>query len=242
MVSQKARRRQGTQAPGRRRRHHWGRWVLGGVAGLVVLVVPAAGLAIKLQPSPPPLALPAAGIRAPAGPLAGTWTVAAGSVAGFRVRESAAGLGNDTVGRTRAVSGTLVVAGSRVTRATLRIGLAALRVNGKVQPQFVTSLGVRAFPGATFTLTRPVALPAGFSSGRTVHSAAAGRLTLHGVTRPVTVTFSARRDGRTLAAVARIGVPFSRWHITGPRGYGFLGSLASNGTAEMLLILHRQPA
>ncbi len=248
MASQTARSRQGGQVPGRqggqvpdrRRRHHWGRWLLGGLAGLIMLVVAVAGLAITLAPSPAPLALPAAGVSAPAGPLAGTWTVAAGSVAGFRVRESAAGMGNDTVGRTRAITGTVVIAGGRVTAADLRIGLAALRVNGKVQPQFVTSLGVRSYPDATFTLTRPVALPASFSSGRPFRSAAAGRLTLHGTTRPVTVALSARRDGRTLAAVATIGVPFSRWHITGPRGYGFLGSLASNGTAEMLLILDRR--
>ena len=240
MVSQAARSKPGGYAPGRPRRRHWGRWLLGSLAGLLVLVVAAAGLAIKLAPAPPPLTLPPATVSTPAGPLAGTWTVAAGSVAGFRVRESAAGLGNDTAGRTRAISGTLVVAGGRVTRATLHIGLAALRVNGKVQPQFVTSLGVRTFPDATFTLTRPVALPAGFSSGRTFHGAAAGRLTLHGVTRPVTVTLSARRDGRTRAAVATITVPFSRWRITGPRGYGFLGSLASKGTAEMLLLLDRR--
>ncbi len=239
MVSQAARSRTGGYAPGRRHRRHWGRWLLGSVAVLLVLLVAAAGLASKLAPSPAPLSLPS-GVSAPAGPLAGTWTVAAGSLAGFRVRESAAGLGNDTVGRTSAIAGTVAVTGDRVTQARLRIGLAALRVNGKVQPQFVTSLGVRAFPAAVFTLTRPVALPAGFSSGRTVHATAAGRLTLHGVTRPVTVTFSARRDGRTLAAVATIPVAFSRWHIKGPRGYGFLGSLASNGTAEMLLILGRR--
>ena len=240
MVSQKARSRQGTQIPGGRRRHRWGRWVLGGVAGLIVLVVVATGLVIKLAPSPAPLTLPSTGSSAPAGPLAGTWTVAAGSVAGFRVRESAAGMGNDTVGRTRAITGTVAVAGGRVTAASLRINLAALRVNGKVQPQFVTSLGVRAFPDAAFTLTRPVALPAGFSSGRTFRSAAAGRLTLRGVTRPVTVTFTARRDGRALAAVAAIPVAFSRWDIKGPRGFGFLGSLASHGTAEMLLLLDRR--
>ena len=42
------------------RRRHWLRWVLGGVLTLIVLIVVAAVVVIKLQPSQPPLALPAA--------------------------------------------------------------------------------------------------------------------------------------------------------------------------------------
>ena len=48
------------------RRHHWWRWAIAGVAALVVLVVLAAGLFIKLQPSPAPLALPMGAASAPA--------------------------------------------------------------------------------------------------------------------------------------------------------------------------------
>jgi len=54
------------------------------------------------------------------------------------------------------------------------------------------------------------------------------------------VTLSARRDGAAIEAAGSLPVAFSDFRIAGPRGYGFLGSLASNGTAEFLLILRPQ--
>jgi polyisoprenoid-binding protein YceI len=220
------------------RRHHWWRWALAGVAALVVLVVLAAGLFIKLQPSPAPLALPTAA-RAPAGPLDGTWAAAAGSVAGFRVRESAFGISNDTVGRTSAVTGTIVISGDRVTSGAFRIGLTSMKVGGKAQPQFAESLGTSKDPVATVTLTRRVTLNAAFASGATVTERVTGRLAMHGISRPVLVTVSGRRDGSSLQVAGSIPVAFSRWDIRGPQSFGFIASLASSGIAEFLLVLHR---
>src|ERR1700761_1932819 len=99
------------------RRRHWLRWALGSLLALVILLVGAAVAVIKLQPSQPPLALPGGAVAAPAGPLDGVWQVTAGSVAGFRVRESLLGIGNDVTGRTGAVTGTAVVRGGQVARA-----------------------------------------------------------------------------------------------------------------------------
>lgn len=221
------------------RRHRWWRWALASVAAVVVLVVLAAGLFIKLQPSPAPLALPTAAAIAPAGPLDGTWVAAAGSVAGFRVRESAFGMSNDTVGRTSAVTGTIVISGDRVTSGAFRIGLTSVKVGGKAQPQFAESLGTGKDPVATVTLTPPVTLPAAFASGATVTERVTGRLAMHGLSRPVIVTLSGRRDGSALQVAGSIPVVFSRWDIRGPRSFGFIASLASTGLAEFLLILHR---
>ena len=219
-----------------RRRHRW-RWILGGVLALVVLAVAATGAVVTLTPGPAPLALPK-DAAAPSGPLDGTWRVAAGSVAGFRVRETVIGFSNDVTGRTGDVTGTAVMAGAAVSSATFRVSLAAITVAGKTrQPQLVKSLGVTAHPYATITLTRPVPLPAAFSAGAVVTRTAAAALTLNGTTRPVTVTLSARRDGTAIEAAGSLPVAFSGFGITGPGGYGFLGSLASDGTAEFLLIL-----
>ena len=219
-----------------RRRHRW-RWILGGVATVVVLAVAATGTVVTLTPGPAPLALPK-DAAAPSGPLDGTWRVAAGSVAGFRVRETVIGFSNDLTGRTGDVTGTVTVAGAEVSRATFRVSLAAITVDGKTrQPQLVKSLGVTAHPVATITLTRPVPLPAAFPAGAAVTRTAAATLTLNGTTRPVTVTLSARRDGTAIEAAGSLPVAFSGFGITGPSGYGVLGSLASGGTAEFLLIL-----
>jgi polyisoprenoid-binding protein YceI len=221
------------------RKRHWGRWVAAGVVGLVVLLVLAIGLFIKLQPTPAPLGLPGGAASAPAGRLDGTWDVAAGSLAGFRVQETALGFSNDTVGRTSAVTGTLVVSGGRLTSAAIRVDLTAVKVGGKAQPQFAQSLGTQRYPVATFILAHPVTLSPAFASGATISVTATGRLELNGASRQVTFTVSGRRDGSALQVAGSIPITFSAWDIKGPSGYAFLASLANHGVAEFLLVLHR---
>jgi polyisoprenoid-binding protein YceI len=224
-------------SPPRRRR--WWRWSLLSAGALIALVFAAAALLVKLPPDPLPLALPAARASAPAGPLGGTWAVGPGSVAGFRVRETALGFSNDVVGRTSSVTGTLAISGGQVTRASFRIDLTTIKENGKSQPQFATSLATRAYPVATVILTRPVTLGSGLATGATITITATGQLTMRGVSRPVTIVISCRRDGATLQAAGSIPVAFSGWGIREPAGFGPFGSLADHGTAEFLLVLQR---
>jgi polyisoprenoid-binding protein YceI len=207
---------------------------------LVVIAVGGTAIFVRSQPSAAPLTLPSGPAGPPAGPADGTWGVTAGSVAGFRVRESALGFGNDVTGRTTAVTGTAVIAGGRVTGAVFRVGLTGIRVGGKPSPQFAASLDTPAYPDATITLAGPVPLPAGFGTGRTVTAEFPGQLTLRGITRPVTITVSARRDGTTVEAAGSLQVASARWDITLPAGFGVLGGLSSEATAEFLLILHRR--
>lgn len=221
-----------------RHRHHWLRWILTGIVVLVVLVVAAVAAAIKLQPTPAPLALPASA-AAPVGPLDGTWQVTSGSVAGFRIQQTVIGLTSDVVGRTEDITGTVVIAGGQVTEASLRINLLALTSAGKPAPQFGISLDTQHHPDATVGLARPVTLADSFASGATTTVTPAGQLTLHGVTRTVTAQLSARRDAANVQVAGSIPVTFADWGIAGPKGYGMLGSLADHGVAEFLLVLHR---
>src|SRR5450631_1548576 len=176
------------------RKHHWWRWVVAFGIAVIILVVVAIGAFIK-QPGPSPLVLPKAAANTPVGPLNGAWDVTAGSSAGFRVQESAVGLSNDTVGRTNVVTGTIAVSDMRITAATFRIDLVTIKVGGKAQPQFATSLGTQRDPSATFTLAHPMALSSAFSSGVTIHGTATGQLAMHGTSRLVTITITGRRDG-----------------------------------------------
>jgi polyisoprenoid-binding protein YceI len=225
---------------GHGRRRRWWQWLLVGLVVLVVIGVGGAAIFVKSQPSAVPLALPSAAGRPPTGSADGTWDVAAGSVVGFRIRETALGFGNDVTGRTTAVTGTVVITGSRVTSAVFRIGLSAITVGGKPEPQFAVSLDTAAYPDATITLAGPARLPAGFADGQTVTAAFPGELTLRGVTRPVTITLSARRDGAAVESAGSLPVASGRWGITLPAGFGFLGGLSSQATAEFLLVLHRR--
>ena len=224
----------------RPRKRHWWQWILASMIVLVVVVAAAIGLFIKLQPAPSPLALPTTAARPPAGPVDGTWDVAAGSVAGFRVQESFAGFTNAVVGRTNAVSGTITVASSQVTWATFHVDLTTIKVGGKSQPQFAKSLDTQDHPDATFTLTQPVTLSPAYTSGSAITTTATGQLTMRGASHLVTFTISARRDGALLQAAGSIPITFSRWDIYRPQGYGSVASLADHGIAEFLLVLHRQ--
>jgi polyisoprenoid-binding protein YceI len=225
--------------PGRPpRKRHWWRWILAGVLILAVLVVLAGALALKFQASASPLVLPGGPVAAPAGPVNGTWATAAGSVAGFRVRESALGMSGDVTGRTHAVTGTTMISGGQITGAVFHIDLASITIAGKTQSQFTQSLDTKAHPSATITLARPITLPPAFTSGTTITMRVPGRLTLRGITRLVTMTLSARRDGSALQAAGSIPITLSQWGITEPASYGVVGSLASHGTAEFLLVLH----
>ncbi|MGC9963616.1 MAG: YceI family protein [Acidimicrobiales bacterium] len=232
-VSSRARRR----SP---RAHPWRRRILLGVVVLVALAVVAVGLVVKLAPTPAVLALPTTPAGTPVGALQGTWSVSAGSVAGYRVQETFFGLSNFAVGRTTAVAGTLGIAGNEVVSAVFRIDLAALTASGKRQPQVASSLETAVYPDATFRLTEPMTLSIGFSSGKTMTATATGDLAMRGISRPVSLTISGRRDGEVLQAVGSIPVVFADWGIKGPAGFGWFGSLADHGVAEFSVVLRRQ--
>jgi polyisoprenoid-binding protein YceI len=221
------------------KKRHWWRRVLAAAAALAVVMVGVVVLYVKEEASAPPLTLPAGAVYPPSGPLGGTWHVVAGSVAGFRVKQTVLGISNYIGGQTSAVTGTIVLSGDQVISATLHVQLTAIRVSGKTQPQLSTSLGTSRHPVATFTLSAPVTLSRTFAAGGTTTVRATGHLAMNGITRLATVMLSARRDGTMLQAAGAIPVSFARWAIEQPAGFGFLGSLASHGDAEFSLVLHR---
>jgi polyisoprenoid-binding protein YceI len=221
------------------RKRHWLRWILAGAAALVVLILGVVAVAVKLQPTPAPLALPG-NPTAPVGQVDGAYRAGSGSVAGFRIKQTVIGLKSDVVGRTKDITGTVTIVDGRVTAADLRIGLLALTSgNGKPAPQFGTGLDTRRYPDATVGLARPATLDPAFTSGATVTVAAAGTLTLHGVARTVTARLSIRRSGAGIDVAGTVPVALADYGIARPTGYGAFGSLADHGVAEFLLVLRR---
>jgi|HubBroStandDraft_3_1064219.scaffolds.fasta_scaffold104897_2 hypothetical protein len=218
---------------------HWWPW-LAGAAGLLTLAVMVASVWFVMVPAAPAaLALPRTAAAAPAGPVSGTWIVGQGSLAGFRVRASAMFLGNDVVGLTSAVNGSLSISGNWVTAARFSVGLADLTVNGKAQPQLAQSLRTQQHPTASFKLTQVVTLTRAFTAGRVVTRRILGWLSMNGTMCAVTVTITARRDGNAIQIAGSIPVEFAYWGIAAPPGAGILGSLADSGVADFRLVLHR---
>lgn len=222
---------------GRTRRRRW--WILGiATAALLGLLGVAMAFVVR-QPAAAPLALPPAGSTPVLGPLPAQWRVASGSVAGFRIEQTFLGATGEVTGRTEGVTGSMTTTGNRIDSVEVTIDLLRLTSGGKKPaPQFAISLETERYPQATVRLTEPIALDAAFTNGATTSLAAVGELTLHGVTRPVTTSVTARRDAAGIAVTGSIPVSFADWRIEEPQGYGGFGSLADHGTAEFLLVLH----
>src|ERR1700731_2511897 len=121
---------------------HWLRWLLAGLAGLVVLA--AAGpfvyihffnstpAALSLSPGNTTSASTGGSTSASTdgststGPVAGTWTVGSGSIVGYRVNEVLLGQNAAAVDRTSDVTGHLTIAGSTVTAAAFSVPMASV--------------------------------------------------------------------------------------------------------------------
>jgi polyisoprenoid-binding protein YceI len=217
--------------------------------GIVYFVVFAGSSPQKLALSSPTPST-SGGTAAPSSTLGpGTWSVSAGSQAGYRVREQLASLPapSDAVGRTSAVTGTLTLAqtasGYSVTAASVTVDVSKLSSDKPMRDQRIHSQGLQSdrYPTATFQLATPIALPAEAASGQTIHVSAIGALTLHGVTKTVTIPIDARLTGSKIELVGSITFPFSQFGMTPPSIGGFV-TVQNNATMEFQVVLAQQGA
>jgi polyisoprenoid-binding protein YceI len=227
------------QRPVVARSRHWWRWAAGTVGGLLLIGVVAALVFLHffIGPAAAPLTLPPpiTTTAATAGStIDGTWTVEKGSLAGYRVDESFLWQRDSVVGRTSAVTGQVVIADAEASSASFRVDLTTVKANGKTQPQFAGILGTASYRYATFTLTAPIVPVADPAVDKTFTTKATGLLSIHGVTRPVTVGLNVRYSGSVLEEAGSIPVVFSDWNIKAP-GY----PLQNHGVVEFLLVMQQ---
>lgn len=177
-------------------------------------------------------------------PGPGTWTIASGSLAGYRVREQLASLPapSDAVGRTSAITGTFTLtqstSGYSVTAASFTVDVGKLTSDQARRDQRIHSQGLESdrYPTATFQLSTPIALPATAAAGQTIKVSATGVLTIHGVSKTVTIPIDARLSGSQIELVGSIAFPFSDFGMTPPSIGGFV-SVQPNATMEFQLNL-----
>ena len=171
--------------------------------------------------------------------VAGTWSVVAAE-AGYRVREQLANLPaeSDAVGRTKDVTGsiTLVAAGdgAQLTEGSLTVDTTTIVSDEDRRDNRLRTEGLEtdAFPTATFTITAPVDIPAAAVAGTATDVSLVGDLTLHGVTRSVTIPAQARLADGQVQVVGSIVFPLADFEITAPNVGGFIISIADEGTLE----------
>jgi len=223
-------------APTRRSRR-WKRWLIAGIVAAVVLVVggPFVYFHFIEGPAPARFKLSQAKPTAAAVPLAGTWTVASGSQAGYRVQETLFGQSHTAVGRTTAVTGQLTATATEVTSTTVTVDMTQINSDSSQRDgQFQGRIMDTAqFPTAKFTLTTPINFGTTPTPGATVTETAAGTLILHGTTHSVLVPVSARQSGATIQVTGSIPVMFSDYNINNPSGGP--ASVGNAGTVEFLL-------
>jgi polyisoprenoid-binding protein YceI len=95
-------------------------------------------------------------------------------------------------------------------------------------------MDVATYPSGTFTLTRAIDLAPLPAVGAVGTYAAAGNLTLHGQTRPVTFSLQAERTASGIEVAGSIPVLFSRWDIPNPSFTGFV-TTQNHGILEFKL-------
>ena len=190
---------------------------------------------------------PAAPASASAGgSLDGTWKVDtsvgsfsdfSGSFVGYRVNENLANVGSTTaVGRTPKVSGSLTFAGATVTAVKITADLTTLQSDrsmrdGQLHQQ---ALQTDQFPTATFELTTPIQLPSTPVDGQALSVTAQGRLTLHGVTKDVSIPLQAKLAGNVVTVVGSLKIQFADYAINPPQSMMVL-SVDSSGVMELQL-------
>jgi polyisoprenoid-binding protein YceI len=168
--------------------------------------------------------------------LDGTWNVASGSVAGYRIKETLFGQSNTAVGRTSTITGSITLTGTSVTEARFSVDMTTVKSDqSQRDDQFQGRImDTATFPTATFVLSQPIALGSIPATGTIVTETATGKLTLHGTTKVVTFQLQARHTGSTTISVSgSIPVTFADYGISNPSGGP--ATTSSSGALEFLL-------
>ena len=216
-------------------------------AAVVVLGAFVAAYVLFFTPdSPKKLTLSKGTAPAALGELTGAWQVITGSEAGYRVREKLAQLPaqSDAVGRTTGMTGSLTVeqsgSGMRVQTASFEADLTGLKSDEQRRDNRIRTMGIETdrFPKASFALASPAQVPQDLSSGKQVTVPVTGDLTLHGVTKRVTIPLAVAARGSTFEVVGSYAFPMSDFSITPPSVQPFV-SVEPNATLEFRLVLGR---
>jgi polyisoprenoid-binding protein YceI len=227
--------------------------VLAALATVVVAGFVAVYLVVFGDDSPERLALTEPSDRPAASPtgetpanFAGRWVAAEGSEAGYRVREKLANLPaqSDAVGRTAAVTGGMTVAagGDGLVARDLRmeVDLTQLRSDETRRDNRIRTQGLESnrFPRATFASTGDIAVPDSAATGQAFDATVEGDLTLHGVTRRVTIPVKGQMVGDAAEVVGSLQFPMSMFDIDPPNIGGFV-TVEPNATLEFKIVLKK---
>ena len=176
----------------------------------------------------------------------GRWAVQEGSEAGYRVREKLARLPapSDAVGRTNKVTGDLVVAGQlgsyTVSDINIEVDMTSLTSDSPRRDNALRERGLETdrFPTATFVSPGLRELPSDIRPGQPVDLMLDGELTIHGVTRNVSIPVEAKFDSRAIEVVGSLTIPMADFDIQPPNVANIV-TVEPTGTLEFRLLLEK---
>lgn len=209
--------------------------LVAGGSGLIVVIAALVAAYFLLFPtsSPKKFAVTAPSAAAGAddaaasasdGSPSGTWAIASGSKAGYRIREKLAFLSaqNDAVGRTSAITGSAALGTSgkavTVTSAAFKIDVSTLASDKGMRDQRIHEIGLESdrFPTATFKLSEPMTLPQEAANGKVLKVPATGVFTIHGTSRTETVPLQLSLTSTALQAVGSLTFPWGDFGMSAP--------------------------
>lgn len=172
--------------------------------------------------------------------IVGTWSVPddGSSFAGYRVVEELGGIGTQTaVGRSTDVTGTLVFDGKAVAAVEIEVDMTQLTSDDSRRDRTLRNQGIEwgTYPTATFSLTEPIPIEVVPDEGVPLTLPATGNLTLHGVSREVTIELEGQRVGDRLAIVGSLPIEFADYEIPTPTSF-LVVSIEDRGIMEFQLI------
>lgn len=238
-------------------RSHRNRNILIGVVAIAAIAAVAAGgyglWYILVGPSSPasvisgPPAIPAGAAVAAPTSLDGTWNVATGlgsmdngtaSFVGYRVQEQLVGVGGHTaVGRTTKLTGSMTLTGAVVDNVQITADVTALASDNDQRDNQLRrqALQTDTFPTAMFKTIQPIDLGTLPADGTSVSVNATGALSIHGVTKTVTIALQAVRQGGLIAITGSLPIIFSDYSMQKPNSFSVL-SVDDHGTMELHLL------
>ena len=183
--------------------------------------------------------------------ISGVWSVdtsigefsfedSTGTFIGFRVEEELSSIGSTTaVGRTPEVDGTLTIEGTTVTAVVVEADLTAITTDDSRRDSRVRgALDTDGFPTATFVLTTPIELGEAAAAGEVVRVEGTGDLTIHGVTRTVTIPLEAQLVDETVVVVGSVEIEFGDFDVEVPSA-PIVVSADDHGPLELQLFFSR---
>jgi polyisoprenoid-binding protein YceI len=134
----------------------------------------------------------------------------------------------------------MIVAGTTVSAASFTAQMATVTSDeGRRDSQFRNRImDVQEFPTATFVMSKPLSLDPVPAATVVETYRVSGKLTMHGVTKDITIDLSAKRVGGTISVNGEIPITLADYSISNPSAGP--ARVGDDGTLEVLLVFTKR--